>query len=103
MLAGSRYAYAQENTGSNPYLESEHAYAVNIGKAANAKRWVVTDKDGGNPNTPYTITTLNEDTFDWFDIEPATTNGTNEIVTIFFDRDIFAPGGSLIGTWYLQY
>jgi hypothetical protein len=99
LLAGSRYAYAQENTGSNPYLESEHAYAVNIGKAANAKRWIVTDKNGHS----HQITTTNEDTFDWFDIEPATTNGTNEIVTIFFDRDIFAPGGSLIGTWYLQY
>jgi hypothetical protein len=94
-----------QNTGALPYLDSEHAYAITIGKADNNKEWVVTDKDDGNPNTPYTITDATQatDAIDWFEIIPATTDGGTEQVNITFDRDVFAPGGTLTTTWYLQY
>lgn len=93
LLAGSRFVQAQ-NKGANPYLDSEHAYQVPIGKTENDKRWVVTD----DVSNTYTITTSNEGTYDWFDIDPAATNGGNEQVTIYFDRAVFS-----VGTWYLRY
>jgi hypothetical protein len=97
LLISCGFVHAQ-NTGAAPYLDSEHAYQVKIGKAVNEKRWVVTDKDDLNPNTPYVITDATQGNFDWFSIVPATTDGTNEQVTIFFDRTIFS-----VGNWYLQY
>lgn len=93
LLAGSHSAYAQENTGAAPYFDSEHTYQVKIGLAGNNKRWVVTNNIDSD-----TITIDNEDDYDWFDIEPALTDGAYEKVTILFDHTVFSAG-----TWYLRY
>lgn len=96
---------AVDNTGASPYIDSKHAYKVNIDKKLNIKEWIVTNKLAGAAEYTKTITILNQDDpeFDWFTIYPAE-DGEDEIVEIYFDRDIFGvepiPDPN---RWYLQY
>jgi hypothetical protein len=99
LLNGIPHALAQ-NTGAAPYLDSEHAYEVKIGKTANARRWVVTNEPATG-SFPYTILKANylSDGLDWINVSGATTDGGMERVTIFFDRTVFLSTGN----YYLQY
>jgi hypothetical protein len=105
LLAGSRYAHAQ-NTGSEPYLDSEHSYRVNIGDVANERAWFITN------GTDITYTLLDTKNGDNSPVAPAdswasvipTGSGAGQAgtgfhgVKIFFDSDDFSTGG-----WVLQY
>ena len=85
-------AFAQ-NTGSNPYIDSEHTYRITIGDIANTHIWVLADENE-NP----------VDTIDISDprvtnIDAATLSGGNEDITVKFLNSYY-PNDTTI---YLQY
>ena len=82
-----------QNTGSLPYLNSEHAYRVAIGEFLNIQRvWYITDKS--------TDTIQLTDALDYvYIITEATIDGGNEDISILFDSD----EGFTIGPWFIQY
>ncbi|WP_429415894.1 hypothetical protein [Roseimarinus sediminis] len=94
-----------QNTGALPYLDSEHAYQLKIGEAGNDRKWVITDKAATDPIT-YTIWKADfaDDGLDWFEVtDQAMADDGLETIEILFDRSVFAPGETLIPSWYLQY
>ena len=91
LLAGLRGAMAQ-NTGSQPYQDSRHAYGVTIGATANTQYWEISN----GVSSPIPLST---GTPAWAHYGPATTNGGYDTIQIFFDRSVFAIGS----TWYLRY
>lgn len=89
------YAQSNENTGSLPYINSRHAYQVNVGLKNNDRTWEITNKLTGDQLREYDLESV--DNASWATISPATSDGGAEIVSIFFDSDKFANGD-----WYLQ-
>lgn len=101
LLAGSRYAHAQ-NTGSEPYLDSEHSYRVRIGDVNNHREWIIYNVTDDALTTLYSD--INTDTTpSWAVIYPEGSDaGEAGIgfhgVKIFFDNAFFTTDN-----WQLQY
>lgn len=87
LLAGLRYASAQENTSAAPYIGSTHRYGIPVGNAANTITWQLT-----NPNTATVVNPTGS--------VNTTANPDSALVDITFDN---ATYGSVAGPWTLTY
>lgn len=79
-----------QNSGRYPYLDSEHAYQIVVGKETNSRTWVITN----TVDPDITLTNA----LDYVDIDEAESDGGVETIEIYFDRAIFTTG-----TWLLRY
>lgn len=103
IAGGSLFAQSVtgENTGLTPYIDSKHAYAIQVHKGGNTtdKVWQVTDGTDtyifSSTNNAVTATV-----YPWAYVHTdAVNDGDREVVEIEFLRTIFNVGE----TWYLQY
>lgn len=98
-VAGISCLYAQtptvDNLGKNPYLDSKHAYSINVGLKDNNRTWHITNRLEGDALIDYDLEDSGNSS--WATLSAATVNGGAEIVSIFFDREKFTTGD-----WYLQ-
>ncbi len=95
LLAGLRYASAQENTSAKPYIDSWHLYRVSMGNTAHTYTWQLFDNLAdaqANTNVDYTLTGAEA----W--ANTAVNTGNAEIEIKFIDANF--NGGQ---TWYLVY
>ena len=94
------YSYAQaQNTAEMPYLDSKHAYGVNIGLTANTQKWYITKADNSIDIE------LTGNVKPWAVISSADKNGGFETISLTFNsKDAFdATHGFTTGNWYLRF
>jgi hypothetical protein len=99
LLIGYCYAHAQ-NTGANPYLDSEHSYRVQIGDTNTDQVWIIT-----NGTTSYTLFSEREvvTTPVWATILGTGSGAGNAGIGYHGVRILFDNSAFSTGTWYLRY
>ena len=82
-----------QNTGSNPYIDSEHTYRITVGDIANTHIWVLADEN----EAPVDTIDISDPRVTNLDV--ATASGGNEDISIKFLNSYYSGDTTI----YLQY